>query len=46
MNDIANELQQVFGLAADQAVSFAQQALAAVVAGGHFCDPYLGASGQ
>ncbi|MBE1551883.1 hypothetical protein GGC64_005970 [Mycobacterium sp. OAS707] len=42
VNQIANELQQVFGLDASTAVSIAQQALTAVLTGGHFCDAYLG----
>jgi len=42
VNQIANELQQVYGLDANAAVSLAQQALTAVLTGGHFCDPYLG----
>ncbi|MGX9789745.1 hypothetical protein [Mycobacterium sp. MMS18-G62] len=42
VNQIAGELQQVYGLDTNGAVSIAQQALAAVLAGGHFCDAYLG----
>ena len=42
VNDIASELEQVFGIAANEAVNIAQQALTAVLAGGHYCDGYLG----
>ncbi|WP_201274425.1 His-Xaa-Ser repeat protein HxsA2 [Mycolicibacterium sp. CH28] len=38
VNDIANELQQTFGLGAGDAANIARQALAAVLAGGHYCD--------
>jgi len=42
VKDIAYELQQVYGLDTNAAVSIAQQALTAVLTGGHFCDAYLG----
>jgi hypothetical protein len=42
VNQIAGELQQVYGIAANDAVSIAQQALTSVLAGGHYCDAYLG----
>jgi hypothetical protein len=42
VNQIAGELQQIYGLDTNGAVSIAQQALTAVLAGGHFCDAYLG----
>jgi hypothetical protein len=42
VNQIVGELQQVFGMGANDAVSIAQQALTAVLGGGHFCDAYLG----
>ena len=42
VNEIASELQQVYGIAENEAVNIAQQALTAVLAGGHFCDAYLG----
>ena len=41
VNDIASELVQLFGISASQAVSIADQALVAVLAGGDFCDGYL-----
>lgn len=41
VNDIASELVQVFGITAGQAIGIADQALVAVLAGGHFCDGYL-----
>ena len=34
--------EQVYGIAANEAVNIAQQALASVLAGGHYCDGYLG----
>jgi hypothetical protein len=42
VNDIASELAQVFGMAENDAINIAQQALTAVLAGGHYCDGYLG----
>lgn len=45
VNQIANELQQTFGLSQSDAANVAQQALTAVLAGGHFCDGYLGDHG-
>jgi hypothetical protein len=45
VNDIASELAQVFGMAENDAVNIAQQALTAVLAGGHYCDGYLGDHG-
>jgi hypothetical protein len=42
VKDIAYELQQVYGLDTNAAVSIAQQALTAVLTGGHFCGAYLG----
>lgn len=42
VNQIASELQQIYGLTANEAVSIAQQALTSAFAGGHFCDPYIG----
>jgi hypothetical protein len=42
VNDIASELERVFGMAENEAVNIAQQALTAVLAGGHYCDAYLG----
>lgn len=45
VNQIASELEQL-GVPDAQAVNIAKQALAAVLDGGHFCDPYLGTSGQ
>ncbi|WP_273733451.1 His-Xaa-Ser repeat protein HxsA2 [Mycolicibacterium septicum] len=42
VNQIAGELQQVYGLATNDAVNIAQQALASVLGTGHYCDAYLG----
>jgi hypothetical protein len=42
MNEIASELQQAFGMPENEAVNMARQALTAVLAGGHYCDGYLG----
>ncbi|MGD1534390.1 His-Xaa-Ser repeat protein HxsA2 [Mycolicibacterium septicum] len=42
VNQIAGELQQVYGLATKEAVSIAQQALASVLGAGNYCDAYLG----
>jgi hypothetical protein len=42
VNDIASELEQVFGMPENDAVNMAQQALTAVFGGGHYCDGYLG----
>jgi hypothetical protein len=42
VNQIVGELQQVYGMGANDAASIAQQALTAVLGGGHFCDAYLG----
>jgi hypothetical protein len=42
VNDIVSALQQVYGIAANDAASIARQALASVLAGGHYCDAYLG----
>jgi hypothetical protein len=38
VNDIASELQRTFGIAAQDAVNVAAQALTAVLTGGHYCD--------
>ena len=38
---IANELEQVYGLSENNAASVAEQALVAVLTGGHYCDGYL-----
>ena len=46
VNEIASELEQLYGIPANEAVSIAQQALASVLAGGHYCDAYLGVAGQ
>jgi len=42
VNDIASQLSQGFGMSGSDAVSMAQQALTAVLTGGHYCDGYLG----
>ncbi|OBB00976.1 hypothetical protein A5666_08505 [Mycolicibacterium fortuitum] len=42
VNQIAGELQQVFGLATNDAVNIAQRALASVLGSGNYCDAYLG----
>jgi hypothetical protein len=42
VNQIASELEQTFGMAESDAVNMAQQALGAVLNGGHYCDGYLG----
>jgi hypothetical protein len=42
VKDIASELEQTFGMAVNDAVNMATQALTAVLAGGHYCDGYLG----
>lgn len=41
VNQIAGELQQVFGLATNEAVNIAQKALASVLGSGNYCDAYL-----
>lgn len=40
MNDIASELQQVYGVAAVEAANIAKQALASVLGAGPYCDGY------
>jgi hypothetical protein len=42
VKDIASELEQTFGMAVNDAVNMATQALTAVLTGGHYCDGYLG----
>jgi hypothetical protein len=42
VNQIASELEQLYGLSVNDAVNIAQQALASVLAGGHYCDGYHG----
>ena len=41
VNQIASELERLYGLSEQEAVSIANQALAAVHGGGHYCDGYL-----
>ena len=38
VNEIASELKQLYGIPANEAVNIAKQALASVLAGGHYCD--------
>jgi hypothetical protein len=38
VNDIASGLERLYGMLASDAVNMAQQALASVLAGGHYCD--------
>ncbi len=40
VTDISSELVSVYGVAGDDAVSIAKQALASVLGSGHFCDAY------
>ncbi|MFV8317298.1 MULTISPECIES: His-Xaa-Ser repeat protein HxsA2 [unclassified Mycobacterium] len=40
VNQIATELERLYGLSEQEAVSIANQALAAVHGGGHYCDGY------
>jgi hypothetical protein len=40
VTDVASELVSVYGVAGDNAVSIAKQALASVLGSGHFCDAY------
>ncbi|MDQ1584228.1 MAG: hypothetical protein QOF36_2282, partial [Microbacteriaceae bacterium] len=42
VNDIVSQLEQLFGMPQNDAVDMATQALTAVLAGGHYCDGYLG----
>jgi len=42
VNQIANELEQGYGIPENEAVNIARQALASVLAGGHYCDGYHG----
>jgi hypothetical protein len=42
VNQIASELQQRYGISANEAVNIAKQALASVLGEGHYCDGYLG----
>jgi hypothetical protein len=42
VNDIASGLERLYGMLHNDAVNMAQQALAAVLAGGHYCDGYHG----
>lgn len=41
VRDIASELEQVFSMTENDAVDMAQQALTAVLSGGHYCDGYI-----
>ena len=41
-NDIASELQQVYGLSGTEAQDMAEQALTAKFGGSHYCDGYVG----
>lgn len=40
VTEIANELERRFGMSESQAASMSEQALIAVIGGGHFCDVY------
>ncbi|BBZ10549.1 His-Xaa-Ser repeat protein HxsA2 [Mycobacterium branderi] len=40
VNEIASELERVYGVPEDKAVNIAKQALASVLVGGHYCDGY------
>ncbi|MCV7157348.1 hypothetical protein [Mycolicibacterium brisbanense] len=40
VNDIASELEEVYGVSGADAVNIAKQALTAVLGGGHYCDGY------
>jgi hypothetical protein len=42
VNDIASGLERLYGMLQSDAVNMAQQALASVLAGGHYCDGYHG----
>jgi len=42
VNDIASQLEQLFGMSENDAVNMSTQALTAVLTGGHYCDGYLG----
>jgi len=42
VNQIANELEQRYGVPENEAVNIARQALASVLVGGHYCDGYHG----
>lgn len=41
VNDIANELERLYGVPQEVGVDIARQALASVLAGEHYCDGYL-----
>jgi hypothetical protein len=45
VNDIVSQLEQLFGMSQNDATNMATQALTAVLAGGHYCDAYLGDHG-
>jgi hypothetical protein len=42
VNDIASQLEQLFGMSENDAANMSTQALTAVLTGGHYCDGYLG----
>jgi hypothetical protein len=42
VNDIASELERVYGIPANEAVNIAQQALTSVLTDGPYCASYLG----
>jgi hypothetical protein len=42
VNDIASELEQVYGIPANEAMNIAEQALVSVLTGGPYCERYLG----